>query len=294
MLVTGASGFVGSYLCSYLEGHGIEVVRVVRRVVAVGEVCCDLRSDVGWGDAMNGVEVVVHCAGVAGGQASVEEYNEINVLGSKRVARFASDNGVRRFVFISSIKAMGEISGDGLSSVKGGVSLYGQSKLDAEEGLLANMSGEMDVVIIRPPVVYGPGVGGTLRQLEMAIRRGVWLPFGSISNSRDMVSLRNLCDFVFVVASASIGAGQRFYVSDKETVSISGLIRRVSCVLGRQPRLINISPAFLKAVFCLLRRESIWFSLGEDLTVDIGKSISTFGWEPMQSFDEGLKEWLLR
>lgn len=307
LLVTGASGFVGSALLFRLSRDGEHQVRAaVRREVGnipegvtpvqVGE----LYSEIGWRSPVSGVDGVVHLAArvhVMRDSAAdpLAEFRRVNVAGTLNLARQAAAAGVRRFVFISSIKVNGEGTSLGKSyaadDVPGPVDPYGISKLEAELGLreVAADTG-MEVVIIRPPLVYGPQVKGNFLRLLQCVERGIPLPFVNVDNRRSLVNVRNLVDLIVRCIEHPVAAGETFLVSDGEDVSTGDLVRHVAAAMGRKPRLFPVPLSLTRSMLKVMGREDLWQRLFGSLQVSCDKARDLLGWRPPVSVAEGLEE----
>jgi nucleoside-diphosphate-sugar epimerase len=242
---------------------------------------------------------VVHTAArvhvMEGGEFDpLTEYQRVNVQGTRRLAKQAVTAGVKRFVFISSIKVNGEITPPDQSfSSEGGATPqdpYGISKLEAELALyeIAKET-DMEVVIIRPPLVYGPKVRANFQALMRVVGRGVPLPLGSINNRRSLVGLDNLVDFILICVKHPAAANQTFLVSDGEDMSTAELVRRMARAMGRPARLFPVPVWLLQLVAARLGKREVVQRLCSNLQVDISKARSLLGWEPPVSVDEGLR-----
>ena len=306
VLVTGASGFVGRELCKELSRRGESVVAIVREstgveVLSTQEVrIADLAENRDWSSVFEGVGVVVHLAArvhMMGEKASqnLDDYRALNVDGTERLARAAAAQGVRRFIFLSSIKVNGESTQPGRpytpDDVPGPVDAYGISKLEAEKALrkLAKETG-MEVVIIRPVLVYGPGVKANFRTMMRAMNRGIPLPLGSIDNRRSLVALENLVDLIATCKDHSNAAGQIFLVSDGHDLSTTELLRRTSLALGRSPRLFPMSNWFLRMAARIIGKTDFVERLCGSLQVDITKTRTLLNWDPPVKLDVALEK----
>lgn len=303
VLVTGASGFVGGALCRYLAGRGgFRVVPVQRSasagVLGVPVVVGDIDGRTHWGDALAGVDVVVHCAARVHVMKDAEAdplaaFRRTNVEGTLHLAREAFEAGVRRFVFVSSIKVNGEVTAPGAClDERAGChpeDAYGRSKLEAEEGLwrLARETG-LEVVVVRPPLVYGPGVKGNFRSLLVLADTMVPLPFGAIHNRRSMVYLDNLVSALALAAIHPQAAGELFLVSDGEDVSTSELVRLIRRAMRRPERLLPVPVAWLTGGARLLGRSDVMERLVGSLVVNSGKIRQRLGWQPPVTMGEGI------
>jgi nucleoside-diphosphate-sugar epimerase len=306
VLVTGANGFVGQAVLLRLNGMGgFTAIGSVRRaamladggapLAAVGE----LSAQTDWSAALAGAQAVVHTAARVhvmqeAAADPLAEFRRVNVQGTLNLARQAAAAGVRRFVFVSSIKTNGEATQPGFpftaDDAPAPVDAYGISKMEAEQGLLAvSAQTGMEVVIIRPPVVYGPGVKANFAAMMHWLRRGVPLPLGAIHNRRSLVALDNLVDLIVLCLSHPAAANQTFLVSDGEDVSTTQLLRRMGQALGCPSRLIPVPASILKIAAALVGKSDVAHRLCGSLQVDITKTRQLLGWTPPLSLDEGLK-----
>lgn len=307
VLVTGASGFLGNAVLLRLNGmNGVTAIGSVRRAamfadtgaptVTVGE----LSDQTDWSSgALAGLQAVVHTAArvhVMQEAASnpLEEFRRVNVQGTLNLARQEAAAGVRRFVFISSIKVNGEVTHLGrpftADDAPAPMDVYGISKLEAEQGLreIAMQTG-MEVVIIRPPLVYGPGVKANFATMIHWLRRGIPLPLGAIHNQRSLVALDNLVDLIVTCLTHPAAANQTFLVADGEDVSTTELLRRMGQALGRPARLVPVPVSWLKLAAAMVGKQHMAQRLCESLQVDIEKTRRLLGWTPPISLDEGVR-----
>lgn len=306
ILVTGASGFVGSAVVDKLVVCPEFSLRVaVRQLnhhfpsnVDVGQVS-GLFSDTVWGAALQGVDVVIHAAARVHVMHDavtdpLVEYRRVNVEGTLSLARQASAAGIRRFIFISSIKVNGEGTTLGnpyrADDQPAPVDPYGVSKMEAERGLqqLAAETG-MEVVIIRPPLVYGPGVKANFQTMMWWLNKGFPLPLGAIYNKRSLVSLDNLVDLIVTCVDHPAAANQIFLAGDGEDLSTTELLQRMSKALGKPARLIPVPVRLLELGAKLLGKRAMAQRLCGSLQVDISKTREVLGWTPPISVDEGLR-----
>lgn len=306
ILVTGATGFVGGALVLRLAKEVGAVRAAVRREnvklpVGVESVRVDaLKAATDWRHALVGIQVVVHAAArvhVMQDRASVPlvEFRRVNVQGTLNLARQAAEAGVRRFVFVSSIKVNGEATDPGrpylAADTPAPLDPYGVSKMEAEQALreLSAQTG-MEVVIVRPPLVYGPGVKANFASMMRWLRRGVPLPLGAIHNARSLVALDNLVDLLVTCIAHPAAAGQVFLVSDGEDVSTTDLLRRTARAMGRTAHLVPIPSAWLEVAASLLGKRNVAQRLCGSLQVDIEKTRQLLGWHPPLTLDQGLKK----
>jgi nucleoside-diphosphate-sugar epimerase len=306
ILVTGASGFVGRALHAELARRGIPARGAVRHPLAVPlagagyAAGTDLSPDSNWGAALAGVETVIHTAArvhVMNDSASdpLAEFRRMNVAGSVNLAMQAAAAGVRRFVFISSIKVNGERNVDGRpfrsSDDPAPADPYGLSKWEAERELrrIAATTG-LEVVIIRPVLVYGAGVKANVAAMMRWLHRGVPLPLGAIHNKRSLVALGNLVDLIITCATHPRAPGETFLVSDDEDLSTTALLQRMAAALGVSPRLVPVPAAVLRAATRVLGRQDLGRRLFESLQVDIAHTRERLDWTPPISVDDALRE----
>jgi nucleoside-diphosphate-sugar epimerase len=308
ILVTGATGFVGGALVRRLADDSTfnGVVAAVRlkadswpqggKQVQVG----DLLPTTDWSAALQGVDALVHSAARVhlmqeDAADPLGAYRLVNVEGTLNLAQQAAAAGVRRFVFVSSIKVNGEATSPGRLFSADGVPVpldpYGVSKLEAEQGLreLEAKTG-MEVVIVRPPLVYGPGVKANFASMMRWVARGVPLPLGAIHNARSMVALDNLVDLLVTCLKHPAAAGQTFLVSDGEDVSTTQLLRRTAQAMGKRAFLLPIPSCVLEWGATLLGKRSLAQRLCGSLQVDIEKTRRLLGWTPPLTLDQGLKK----
>lgn len=306
ILVTGGSGFVGSALLMQLLKDGFEARASARSSLSTElkgvqyHQIRDMTASTDWNAALIGVQVVVHCAArvhVLQDDATdpLQAYREVNVNGTLNLARQAAQAGVRRFVFVSSIKVNGEATQPGqpffAEDVPAPLDPYGVSKLEAEQGLreIEAQTG-MEVVIVRPPLVYGPGVKANFASMMRWVARGIPLPLGAIQNARSMVALENLVDLMVTCLTHPAAAGQTFLVSDGEDVSTTELLRRTAQAMGKKALLLPVPASVLELGASLLGKRAVAQRLCGSLQVDIEKTRRLLGWSPPLTLDQGLKK----
>nr|WP_314876125.1 SDR family oxidoreductase [uncultured Pseudomonas sp.] len=306
ILVTGANGFIGAALCrSLLALPGRDVRGSVRGPHARLPVglqpvqVATLDGSTDWQAALAGVDQVVHTAArvhVMHDSSSdpLAAFRQVNVEGTLNLARQAALAGVKRFIFISSIKVNGEANPAGRpyqaddSPAPGDA--YGVSKLEAEQGLW-QLSAEtaMEVVVIRPVLVYGPGVKANFHSMMRWLHKGVPLPLGAVDNRRSLVSVANLVDLIQVCMEHPCAANQTFLVSDGNDVSLSQLLRMLGQALGRPARLLPVPSWLLRSAASALGRRNVAQRLFGSLQVDISKNHQLLGWTPPYSLEQGLE-----
>ena len=302
LLVTGANGLIGRALCDTLSRQDRELRPVVRSGSestggATPYVVGDIGSHTDWSSALNGVDTVVHLASRVhvmneSGSDIDALYQETNTFGTLHLAQQAADAGVKRFVFVSSVKVNGEERDEAYSEEDqpDPTGPYAISKRDAEIGLweIADRSG-MEVVVIRPPLVYGPGVKANFLTMMRWLHRGVPLPFGAISNRRSLVSIGNLVDFIVTCIGHPAAANETFMVSDGEDLSTTVLLVRLAAALEVKARLIDVPVPVLRLGAAMLGQGELLRRLCSSLCVDSTKANRLLQWSPPLSVDEGLK-----
>ena len=306
ILVTGATGFVGSAVVDRLTVYSeftprAAVRRENYRLSSTGDVIQvgDLAPDTDWDAALRGIDVVVHAAARVHIMDDVladplTEFRKINVEGTLSLARQAAAVGVKRFIFISSIKVNGEGTLFGKpyrdDDPPAPVDPYGISKMKAEQGLqqLAMDTG-IEMVIVRPPLVYGPGVKANFQTMMRWLDKGIPLPLGSIHNKRSLVALDNLVDLIVTCIDHPAAANQTFLAGDGEDLSTTELLQRMAKALGKPARLIPVTVKVLELGATFLGKRAIAQRLCGSLQVDISKAQEVLGWTPPISVDEGLR-----
>lgn len=305
VMVTGAAGFVGSSLVDFLLTKGITARRCVRNIAsypAVSESIFengDIDECTNWSEALRGVGVVVHTAArvhVMDERSSdpIAEFRRVNVSATVNLARQAVEAGVSRFIYLSSVKVNGESSSLGVplkaSDPSMPVGPYAISKAEAEVALLdiASQTG-LEVVIIRPPLIYGVGVKANFSLLIRAIRAGLPLPFGRVvENRRSMVSLTNLVDFIVLCLNSPDAVNQIFMISDGDDISTGDLIMRIAKIIGRNSYLVPVPVSVLEKMALIFGKKDFMGRLTGNLQVDIDKNFELLNWKPKTSLDKGL------
>ena len=293
MLVTGSNGMVGSALVAHLRARGDEVLGSVRRAPGKGEILVgNLDGATDWVSALSGREVVIHVAARVHqvsetGMDGIEEYRRVNVAGTLNLARQAIGAGVKRFVFISSVKAMGESGFLKSDAACRPVDAYGVSKCEAESGLL-QLAGDspMEVVILRLPLVHGPGVGANFLRLLRLVETGIPMPFRWTDNARSLIGLRNLVDVIGLCSRHPAAAGSIFLPSDGQPVSTADLVRSIARALGRRPWLFPVPAALMRHSARLLGKQGLADRLFGSLAVDSTPLFDRLGWRPPFDFQQ--------
>jgi nucleoside-diphosphate-sugar epimerase len=305
VLVTGANGLVGRALCGTLVREGHEVTALVRRggaqMPSVRE-WCHAASDFAGLDQSWPLGYVPNCVVHLAARVHVMRdeapdplaaFRATNVDGTLRVARAAFERGVRRIVFVSSIKAVAESDGGvPLSESTPGrpVDSYGLSKRAAEEALwkFGDETG-MEIVVVRPPLVYGPGVGANFLQMMRAVSRGLPLPLGLVDARRSLVYTDNLADALMRCATDSRAANRCFHVADDGDLSVAQLLRALGQHLAKPARLLPVPPLLLRAVGTLAGRAAQIERLTTSLQVDTSRIREQLDWYPPTPLDTGLE-----
>lgn len=300
ILVTGATGFLGVPICQALLNGGDEVAGtrrstsdISRLPSGVHPILLDTWDENSILTALRGCQGVVHLVARthrrdAGDPQALPLYREINVTLTEILLRCAVRAGVRRFLFLSSIKAVGEGAGSPYDETSpcAPEDSYGVSKREAED--LVRAAGNLETVILRIPLAYGPGVKGNFRRMMGAVNRGTFLPLGGIRNARSLVFSRNLADAVRVCLHHPDAPGRTFHVADRETPSTPELVRALAEALGVAPRLLPVPPSLLSLAGALMGRRETVRKLTSNLVVRTDAIQSTLGWHPPSSLQEGL------
>jgi len=302
ILVTGANGFLGSALVEYLAGNYAMAAAVrsaeptgsveQENYVAVGNI--DANTD--WSVALAGVDAVVHCAARThvmqdGSTDPLDEYRKVNVAGSLNLARQAVEAKVRRFIFISSIGVHGvnSVSPFNEESLIAPQEPYAVSKLEAELALqdFASKAG-LELVIIRPPLVYGAAAPGNFGKLFKLADSSLPLPFGAVHNKRTMVYLGNLCHFIETCISHPSAANQTFVIADGEDVSLRQLLVLMRKAMGRGPGLLPVPVGLFRLAGRVTGKQAVVDRLVGDLQVDTSKARQLLGWQPPYTVAQGV------
>lgn len=301
ILLTGYSGFVGGKLIKilYKENHLTLLGRTKNEFGKCFNALVDGISNYQF--ALDGIDIVIHCAARVHvmSDKSIEplnEYRQINTVGTLNLARQAVNAGVKRFIFISSIKVNGEKTEQKkpftASDDHSPEDFYGQSKSEAEKQLLQlGLDSGMEIVIIRPTLVYGPGVKANFASLMNLVSKGIPLPFGCITqNKRSLVSIENLVDLIITCIEHPKAANQVFLVSDDHDVSTSEMVCEMARALDKPTWQVPIPICCYKLVGKLFNKSDVVDRLTGSLQVDISHTKETLGWKPPQTLQEGFKQ----
>jgi nucleoside-diphosphate-sugar epimerase len=308
-LVTGANGFIGRQLCAEIVRRGCQVKTALRRPdlpqnggepVIIGQI----DGQTNWTEALRNTDVVIHLAARVHAMHDdaanpLEEFRRVNVAGTEHLARSAAAAGVKRLVYVSSIKVNGDVTSEGTKFTETDNPFpqapYAISKLEAEQALhrVAAETG-LEVVIVRPPLIYGAGVKGNFAQMLKVLAKGMPLPLASVRNLRSLVYVENLVDALIVCATHPAAAGQTYLVSDGEDISTPALLGRLGAAMCHPARLFPCHPALLKLAGRLSGKSDHVERLLGSLQVDSGKIRRELDWTPPHSLQQGLQataEW---
>jgi nucleoside-diphosphate-sugar epimerase len=300
VLITGGTGFVGQLLARTIQAQGHDVVRTARQAQPDSVLVSTVDGSTSWHEALQGCDSVVHLAArvhVINDKSAdpLREFRRVNVEGTAHLARQSAAAGVRRLVFLSSVKVNGEATQERCPFTADDAPApqdpYGVSKHEAEQALrqIAADRG-MEVVIIRPPLVYGSGVKANFESMMRWLARGVPLPLAAVTqNRRSLVALDNLVDLIVTCLNHPAAANQTFLVSDGEDLSTAELLKRMGAAMGHPARLFYLPPTLLKLGASMLQRPGIYQRLCSSLQLDIAKTRQLLGWIPPVSVDEGLR-----
>ncbi len=299
ILVTGATGFVGRALCPALADLGYEVVAASRMKGAGILTVSDIGPETDWTEALESVDMVVHLAArvhVFNDPAAdpEAEYVRVNVEGTRRLAQAAANAGVRRFLYLSTIKVNGDSSGSGTFSEDDQPApddAYGRTKWEAEKALFEIAGNSpMEAVVLRPPLVYGAGARGNILSLLKICEKAPPLPFAAIANRRSMIYLGNLVDAIIAGLTRDAAADNIYLVCDGDDVSTPELIRRVAKSLGRPARLVYIPPSMLRLAGKIFGKSDMVSRLLDSLSINDKKIRKQLEWSPPFTMQQGLEE----
>jgi len=309
VLLTGATGFVGKAVSEKLIETGVYLVASVREKSEILShqvsqvLISDLTSETDWSLALKSVDVVIHSAARVHvmndtSEDPLAEFRKVNLEGTMALALQAVKAGVKRFIFISSIKVNGESTLSGrpftADDTPSPLDAYGISKAETEEALMEiSLATKMEVVIIRPVLVYGPEVKANFLNMMSWLNHRVPLPLGNIQNQRSLLALDNLIDFILLCVDykkSPKASNQIFLISDGEDVSTTELLRKTANALGKRPLLISVPVWLMKFAANLLGKGEVANRLFSSLQVDNSKAKELLGWTPVINMDEQLKK----
>ncbi|MCF6356019.1 MAG: SDR family oxidoreductase [Candidatus Polarisedimenticolaceae bacterium] len=308
VLLTGATGFVGKALRNKLHAAGITYSSAVRAPLPSGKSdnlfgqvhnVSEIGSATCWDSALKNTDAIIHLAARAHIMNDtttdpLQSFREVNTAGTLRLARAAADAGVRRFIFLSSIKVNGESTSDqpfDEAMPAAPQEPYAISKHEAEQGLHKIAEGSsMEVVIIRPPLIYGPGVKANFLRLLGWIDRGIPLPLAGIKNQRSLVAVDNLADFLITCLNHPAAANELFLISDGEDLSTAGLAQCIAKHMGHSARLFSVPQSLMNLGASLLGKKPMVDRLAQSLQVDSSKARQLLQWQPPLCVDEAMAE----
>jgi nucleoside-diphosphate-sugar epimerase len=304
VLVTGASGFVGSRLCAHLAKQGWQVRAAVRIVHGIPpsdgierHVVTDIGPQTGWSEALSGVEAVVHLAARVhvmheSAMEGLREHRRVNTGGTVALAHAAARSGVQRFVYLSTIKVNGERTTDKPfteNDAPDPMDAYGQSKLEAEEalsGIAADTA--LPITVFRPPLIYGPGVKGNFRRLISLVHRRIPLPFASICNQRSLLGVDNLVSAIETALCRPQPVTGTFLISDGADLSTPELVHRIAAAMGRHPLVFPFPTSLLQAAASIAGKGEQARRVIESLRIDSSKLRRELQWNPPVDIDSGI------
>jgi len=306
LLITGASGFVGSHLVDQLDYKRFKVIQTLRKGQGGSEtanssyhIIGDINEKTDWSSALKKIDIVIHLAARAHmmndtSQDPLAEFRKVNTSGTVHLANQAVAAGVKRFIFLSTVKVNGESTDNSPfhpDDPPNPNDPYAISKLEAENRLikLGQESG-MEIVIIRPPLVYGPGVKGNFARLLSFVKKELPLPLGNTGNKRSLVYVKNLCSFIETCITNKEAANQIFLVSDGNDISTTELLRQIAFAFGKESRLFPFPRFMIKWIAKLLGRSNEYQRLFGSLQLNIEKNKNLLGWTPPKSSQEGILE----
>ena len=306
ILITGGTGFIGKALCESLKNTELEISLSYRKNRSLLNENIEsfkveeINSETDWSKALHKTDCVIHCAGRAHMNKEIKKntldiYRKINVKGTINLAKQAATLGVKRLIFLSSIKVNGERTVGSLrfkhDDVPKPEDAYGISKLEAEKGLyeISKKTG-LEIVIIRAPLVYGPGVKGNLKRLIKLIKSRIPLPFSSINNKRSLIGIDNLVDIITNCINNTNAAGKTFLVSDDQDISTPELFSNIALAMKCKLHLFPLPIIILNFFFRIIRRKNEIDRLTGSLQVDINYTKRILNWKPILSFEEGIRK----
>jgi UDP-glucose 4-epimerase len=292
VFITGANGFVGTHLQKLLQEKNISFISGTRSLYG------DISIQKNWADFLQDCDTVVHLAARVHVMHEIENdpliaFRKYNVEATLNLARSAKASGIKRFIFVSSVKVNGEETPDRPFTAHDAPAPqdpYGESKAEAEAELLKlHESGVFEVVIIRPPLIYGPGVKANFESLMKLVKKNLPLPFGQVKNKRSFVSVYNLADLIVTCLTHPAAGGKIFLVSDDRDLSLAELIKKMASIQNKSARLLPVPVALMKFGASLLGKKAYANRLFGNLQVDISETKKILNWRPPFSFEDSFK-----
>ena len=298
ILITGATGFLGSYLSIFLANEGYMIKKISRNKCNDVDQDLDLNKEINWFEILENVDCIIHTAAKVheeNQELKKDEFYNINFKATERLAQQASECGVRRFIYISTVKVNGEsndvnspINENSNSNIK---DFYSDSKKKSEDVLISiSKKSDMEVVIIRPPLIYGPNVGANFLKMIIWINRGIPLPLNRINNQRSMIYIKNLSDFISKCISHKKASNEIFLISDDQDVSTSMLLKLISQKLNKRIRLFYCPKVLLYLILFLTGNKSTYNKLFLSLNINISKAKELLDWKPKYNITDGIED----
>lgn len=304
--VTGSNGFIGGHLSSFLNEVGLPSREIQRNSFGVAYGVSNINASTDWSAALNGVDVVIHCASRVHilhdhSSDSLAAYRDVNIDGTRQLALQAADLGVKRLVFLSSIKVNGEANDARAAftshSLPAPLDPYAISKFEAEQVLHeVSVQTGLEVVIVRPPLVYGPGVRANFLRLLRLVHCQIPLPLGAVRNQRSLIYVGNLVSFLVACALHSDAVGRCFLIADAKALSTPELLQQLALALKTKPCLLPIPTSLLTLLGLLSGKHNEFSRLTGSLVIEPGEAFQTLNWHPPFSTAEGLQitaDWFL-
>lgn len=298
ILITGATGFLGNYLSSFLVNQGYEIKKISRNKCNDEKKDLDLNKEINWFQILNDVDCIVHTAAKVhevNQEEKRNDYYNINFKATERLAQQASESGVRRFIYISTVKVNGEFTDINFpinEESKNDINdFYSESKKKSEDALIEiSKKTEMEVVIIRPPLIYGPNVGANFLKMISWINREIPLPLKDINNSRSMIYIKNLCDFISKCINHEKASNEIFLISDDQDVSTSSLLNIISQKLNKRIRLFYFPKELLYLLLLFTGNKGTYYKLFLSLNINISKAKELLDWKPKYTINDGIED----
>lgn len=301
ILITGASGFIGKELLKNENFRNSIVIGRSKPLDCDDFIYFDFNLDSNYSKLFKNIDYVIHLAGLAhlpnkNNNSNLSKFTLLNTKVTSKLAYHASKSNVKKFIYISSIKVLGESTEENASfnnlSPYRPKDNYAISKVDAEKSLIKiSKDSKMKYVIIRPPLVYGPKVKGNLLTLKKMIDRGFYLPFGSFKNKRSYVSVNNLIDLIHTCLMKSEANNKIFLISDGKDLMTSEFISAVSIALKNRSRVFSFPKILLKIIFYLVGKGHLYYKLDESLIIDHSYTVNTLNWIPKYDIHNEIKRY---
>ena len=301
ILITGSTGFLGNYLSEFLSAKDYDIKKASRKKFNDKQADLDLGKAINWREYLYGIDCIVHTAAKVHdfshkpNDISNNEYDNINCKATVNLAKQAAEIGVKKFIFISTVKVCGEFSKKDNPFEENTETKvtepYALSKKNAEKKLMSiAKKTKMKIVIIRSPLVYGPGVGANFRKMLEWVNRDVPLPLGKIENLRSMIYIENLADFIWNCITSENISNDIFLISDDQDISTSNLLIKIANVMNKKNKLFYLPNKLMYLILLLTGNKRIYEKLYLSLNINISKAKKTLGWKPKIKLDMGIKK----